>query len=87
VRVRLSEDGDQVCIRVDGDGPGLNYDISAVLMRDFFRVPGLTAPEDGNLAFASNFLAEFGGELRIEERPDQSRWFDLFLPVGTAASR
>jgi two-component system, OmpR family, sensor histidine kinase PrrB len=68
VRVGLARDADDLCLRVEDDGPGIAAADRERLLEPFARGPATTAPGTGlGLAIVAQQVALHGGDLRLSE--------------------
>ncbi len=81
VRARVSEDGGDVVVRVDDDGPGLDEEGRARAFEPFFRGPDQRArPGHGvGLALIAHVVQAHGGAARFVDDPPGAR-LEIRLP-------
>jgi two-component system NtrC family sensor kinase len=86
VRLSTRREGDRVRLSVADDGPGLDAST-----RDRIFDPACTTRNVGDgsglgLALAQRIVAEHGGEISVDSRPDRGSTFHVRLPIGPASS-
>ncbi len=84
VRVTGRREGARVVLLVEDNGPGFPPEVQARLFEAFFTTKG---PEKGTglgLALSRELVAQSGGSLVAENRPEGGARLRLELPCGSA---
>ena len=81
----LSQDGDQACIRVCDDGPGVPAAFQSRIFEPFYRLPGASERDGGvglGLALVRSITLRHGGTVTCTNRPNRGACFEIRLPMG-----
>jgi signal transduction histidine kinase len=88
VRIRASNDSDQVVIAVDDNGPGISEDYQDHLFDRFYQVPG-TSTHQGTgigLAIVRQYAEMHGGSVHYQNIGDGGSTFVVSLPQPRRAT-
>lgn len=81
----LSQDGDQACIRVCDDGPGVPAAFQSRIFEPFYRLPGASERDGGvglGLALVRSITLRHGGTVTCTNRPNRGACFEIRLPMA-----
>ena len=81
IRLRVVDEGDQVCVEVADNGPGMTEQVSRHLFEPFFTTKPVGVGTGLGLAVVYFIVTEqHRGTLRVESRPRQGARFIVCLP-------
>ncbi len=82
IQVETRVAGEEVCVIVHDDGPGIPIEIQDRVFDPFFTTKG---PDEGTglgLSIAFDIVHDHGGVLEVESRPGEGARFSVRLPVA-----
>lgn len=87
VTVATERVGDELCVSIADEGPGISYQDQANLFSRFWRASHSDTRGTGlGLSIAKGIVEAHGGRIWVESRPGQGSTFSFTLPVPTAAA-
>jgi signal transduction histidine kinase len=91
VSAKVAEEGDQLVVSVQDEGPGIAVEHQARIFEKFVQVgKGRSAEKVSvglGLAFCKLAVEAQGGRIWVESEPGHGACFSFSLPVGAAAGR
>ena len=81
LRARATDDGQQVCVEVEDDGPGVPEDLRERIFEPFFTTKDVGEGTGMGLDIAQRILARHGSRLELESAPGRTV-FRFCLGVG-----
>ena len=79
VRLGVEPRGDEICFEVEDNGPGLDEEAEARILKGFFSTKGASGTGLG-LMVSQKIAQEHGGGIEFENRPGSGATFRLHLP-------
>ena len=80
IEVSLWTAGDEICIRVRDQGPGIPEVVQARLFQPFARSPGVTPGLGLGLYISREIVEAHGGRIEVETAPGEGTAFTVRLP-------
>ncbi len=83
IKIDLVEnDSDQILLRIQDSGEGINADYKAKVFDPFFTTKSPTAHSGLGLSMAMGILQEFGGKIQVSSQPGQGTTIEVIFPTG-----
>jgi signal transduction histidine kinase len=88
IRVGAAEEGGELVVRVQDDGPGMDSEVKSRLFEPFFTTKEAGRGTGLGLSMCRRIVHEHGGEIEVESEAGQGALFRVRLPIperrGTA---
>ncbi len=87
VKLRTSRDGDEICIEVTDNGPGVPESIRQKIFDPFFTTKPQGAGTGLGLSISYGIVQEHGGHIDLTNAPQGGAVFTVHLPLNPQAHR